>query len=298
MKETQLTSYCLELIELVNLRHSVNTANDVKIQRGYYLLNWLKEHGFGYAQVPITRHKEEISDFNVFSWVPAANKTKETIAFAAHFDVVNSKSDNVNDNTASVANLLSLMKVLANEAPPVNVLFFFTDLEESGGIGASLTNDYIKALKNKYDFNLAGIVNLELTAYGKAVWVEKSKANKYQYLASILKEGIDSYKEQKQKHVTVVLTECPFSDADVFSTKYPSICIGTIPVSEAMQVGKKVEREYWTGNKKNRKKSTYKTTYKPSTWDICHSAKDSLDTAKHADMYDFVEILKEIVFSM
>jgi len=75
----------------------------------------------------------------------------------AHHDVMNVKSDNCNDNSASVINAIACKTLM----PELNVAI--TDGEETGGIGASRAAEKI----NEGVFgNIEFVLNFELTALG------------------------------------------------------------------------------------------------------------------------------------
>ena len=75
----------------------------------------------------------------------------------AHHDIVNPISDNVNDDSASIINCLSIKKM----RPDVNVVI--TDCEEYGKYGAYHLAEKINAGE---DGKIAWVLNLELTGKG------------------------------------------------------------------------------------------------------------------------------------
>jgi hypothetical protein len=75
----------------------------------------------------------------------------------AHHDVMNVKSDNCNDNSASVINAIACKTLM----PEINVAI--TDGEETGGIGAQRASEKIN---EGFFGNIEFVLNFELTALG------------------------------------------------------------------------------------------------------------------------------------
>jgi hypothetical protein len=73
----------------------------------------------------------------------------------AHYDILNWESDNANDNSASIINLIALKYL----RPDIHVVF--TDYEEFGCVGVEYLTDYIRKNKIKW------VLNLELTGLGE-----------------------------------------------------------------------------------------------------------------------------------
>lgn len=106
-------------------------------------------------------------------------------AIMAHHDIVNPKSDNCNDNSASCINVIAAK--LLN--PEVHVII--NDAEEIGGLGAQRSAEKIK---EGYFGELDFVLNLELTAVGgKEFFVEKySKSALFDRITALF-PGVDMY---------------------------------------------------------------------------------------------------------
>jgi hypothetical protein len=107
---------------------------------------------------------------NVVATIEGTNKDITTV-FLAHHDVSNMKSENCQDNTASVSNLLDLCVRLSKEKPANNVVIAFVDAEEivqPAICGAQKLGQNI--ISGKYG-QVKYAVNLELTANGRNYWL-------------------------------------------------------------------------------------------------------------------------------
>jgi len=182
--------------------------------------------------------------------------------FSAHHDVVNIHSDNAQDNTASICNLLYLCKILKQqELSNKRIIVVFTDREECGGIGA-------KRMSNRINSNEFGTVdkiyNLELTGLGKTLWVDTKN-----FTSTINHISLDHLKETlKGQEVLDVFT--PFSDAVIFRKEgLDAVCIGILPKEDVVE---------------------------KSTWTLCHSIGDDFNNTNEEDMTNFVEnVLCELI---
>lgn len=192
-------------------------------------------------------------------------KAKSTIAFCAHHDIVNPKADNVFDNTTSVCHLISLVQTLSKvdwSNREHNILILFTDGEEVGGQGAR----HISQKINDGTFgNVEALINLELTARGKYLWLDNSTTiSSYLTKVAAIKAGIS--------YITV---GCPFNDAVIFNGyDIDASCIGLI-------------RRSAVGRIKNKRKT-------PRIWRICHRQQDSLHLANEEDISVFTNFLPTI----
>jgi hypothetical protein len=118
---------------------------------------------------------------NLYIRIAGLDQTK-TVIFSSHHDVANKQSENCQDNSASVCNLLDLAIQLHREQPPCNVVISFTDGEEIQGLHRDLAKGVLitpmnggsnrMAMKIKAgDFgNVSFIYHLELTANGTHYW--------------------------------------------------------------------------------------------------------------------------------
>lgn len=194
--------------------------------------------------------------YNVIISFYAQQPTQKSVFFTAHHDVVNLKTDNCNDNSASVCNLLELAYRLKNKTLERNVHICLTDCEEMGGLGAK---DLSRKIKRGEFGEVEYIVNLELTAHGNRIWAGNAyDCKQTQKMREILKE---KYNEQR-----VV-----FNDSYIFRGEgLDSVCIGTLP-------------EDSNGNLVTKH------------WYICHSQYDTFEIAKQEDMNNFVDFLEKMI---
>lgn len=188
-------------------------------------------------------------------------KDSDTIFLTAHHDVININSQNVNDNTASIVNLLVLMQMLKENEKDINhnIIICYPDVEEYGGEGAKII---AQRINNGNYGNVKCVLNLELTAHGKNIWIERGRNS---YLRNELKNflGKENYEE----------TNIPFADSFVFQwAGIDSATIGTLPVNPI----------------------TNKYDY--SVWNICH--KDNDDTYNLEDMQNFTNFLYNFLLSL
>jgi len=201
---------------------------------------------------------------NLYVMFPSKNKDAKNIIFVAHHDVANPNSENCQDNSASVCNLLELCSTLKDKELQNNIIVCFTDGEEivnankcgAGRISRSI-REGAKPFQNGVDYN----INLELTGLGRNIWADRlniEQSNSYDYLIS----KIDNVKEVRT----------PASDSVMFRANgFDSICIGCLD-------DENIKRDY------------------PKTWMLCHSEQDTIDKISESDMNYFVhEILMKLV---
>lgn len=169
----------------------------------------------------------------------------------AHHDIVNTSTDNANDNSASIINAIALKKILPN----INIAFL--DGEEIGGIGSQRLSDEMKGGKyGKVDW----ILNLELTGAG----------GKYFF--------IGDYPGKLSDHIKSIfncpISPTPFNDSVIFRKNgFDSCVINPLPraINEKSQsLNENILLDY-------------------SYLYNCHRPSDSLDTISVDDMKDFTE---------
>lgn len=86
-------------------------------------------------------------------------KGSSSYGIMAHHDIVNPNSDNANDNSASVINLIAYK----SKNPEINA--FITDGEEPPIMGAG-SRRVAKLIKRGYFGSIKSVLNLELTGFG------------------------------------------------------------------------------------------------------------------------------------
>ncbi len=186
---------------------------------------------------------------------------ESSVIFIAHHDVNNVNSDNCQDNTASVSNLLALAEHFNEVTPNKNLHIVFTDCEEFGGKGAKrLADRILEGVFGKVDY----VVNLELTANGTNLWSDKENFDNASELADKILSITDVYE-----------VKTPFNDSVVLRGRgIDSVCIGTLTDEDMEEV---MLKDYC------------------KTWALCHKSNDTFDNANANDMDNFVEFLTKLV---
>lgn len=186
------------------------------------------------------------------------------VMFIAHHDVNNPNSENCQDNSASVANLLSLAQHLSENTPNKRVHIVFTDCEEFGGEGAfRLAQRINEGVFGEIEY----VVNLELTANGRNLWND----------SNIFPEGFESANllDKLNENGEFYIATTPFNDSVVLRNQgIDSICIGSLTDDDMQQV---IGRGYC------------------STWAVCHKMNDEFQQANSEDMDNFVEFLITLI---
>lgn len=180
------------------------------------------------------------------------------IMFIAHYDIVNLHSDNMNDNSASVAILLNLAKHLKENTPSKRVHIIFTDCEESGGRGARALGNEILAGKFGY---IEWVCNLELCGVGSELFIENYTNSLVDKMHSI--------------EPNLGVADVPFNDSVVLRRmEITTICIGLAPLEELQEANK------W-GYCKH--------------WSYCHKSDDSFERASESDMNRVFEFTLKLI---
>lgn len=189
-----------------------------------------------------------------------------TVVFSAHHDIANPASENCQDNTASVCNLLELCSLLhytPAENLRDNVVIAFTDCEEIGGRGMTRLIEQID--NEKYD-DVSMMYALELTANGDKYWIQGAEKEDELFIA--LQESM------LEGDLTEVRT--PYNESmNARGAGLEACCIGILSESEMESV---------------------KTSGYCGTWGLCHSNGDTFEkSANMNDMKHFNETLLRIV---
>lgn len=258
----------------IKSRSSFSRQENPITPRVQYLIDELKKLELNYELdefAPFVDNEKE-KYVNIYVKFQALDvTTKETILFVAHHDIANPYSQNCQDNSASVCNLLELCSVLKNKEINKNVMICFTDGEEPASIhsGAGRIGRLHQAKQSPFD-NVEFAINLELTGRGRKIWMDSHMA-------------IRQYKEPSlcipylnEKLTSLMEVGTPFNDC--YSLRYfslDSICIGCFTEED--------EREY-------------QNKHYPSTWKLCHSIEDTIDKISEEDMSYFVhEVLTKLI---
>ena len=189
-----------------------------------------------------------------------------TVVFSAHHDIANPSSENCQDNTASVCNLIELCSLLQNtpsEDLAHNVVIAFTDCEEIGGKGM---NKLVEEIKEGIYGDVELMYALELTACGDKYWIQGAEDDTE--LFKLLEDSI------KDGELTKVNT--PYNESvNARRNMLDACCIGTLTEGELESVN---SRGYC------------------GTWGLCHSKEDTFEkSANMNDMKHFNETLLRMV---
>lgn len=216
----------------------------------------IKALGFGFTSIlKRLSFKDKNYYYNIEVSFKSKIKTKRTIIFTAHHDVVNVKSQNCQDNTTSVVNLMNFCLFLKEcKDLKTNVVVVFTDCEEKGMFGANRLSDRI--LKGMFG-DVFFVANSELTGVGDTIWCEALQ---------------DFGSEQITTQTNLISQRsCPPSDSFAFRRNgIKSACFGLLPREE------------------------YESVF-PKTWGLCHSMSDTIDKINEQDMERYVEFLKKLI---
>ena len=189
---------------------------------------------------------------NINVFLKAKEQNANTICFLAHHDVNNKKSENAQDNSASVCNLLNLIQILKDKELKNNVLVSFTDAEEIADFKNSGAGRLaFRITKGDYG-NVISAINLELTGLGKNLWVSAFSNN--ELLKQFLEFG-------------ALMKTTPYSDTLSLNKNgvLNTICIGILPDEDINKNGHSVY-----------------------TWALCHKMEDNIEKCSEQDMEDFV----------
>jgi hypothetical protein len=114
---------------------------------------------------------------------------------SAHYDIINKRSDNANDNTASVINAIAYK--LKNK--DINLLILDGEEPPYFGAGSDIMSEYIKENKIKVRW----ILNLELTGFGKYFFIDDYNTRLSDHLKNLYKTDL-------------VIIDTPFNDSTIF----------------------------------------------------------------------------------
>ena len=198
-------------------------------------------------------------EFIIDKWGSNTNKFYNIILpgtsgkfITAHHDIVNPKSDNANDNSASVINAI-MTKI---NSPSTTVILL--DGEEIGGRGSQRASEKINS--GEYG-NCNWVLNFELTGKGGSNFF------------------IGNYDNDLSNHIKNIFNcptfQTPFNDSTVFNRNgIVSTVINPLPILKESGSSKLVHNGF------NLDSSIL--------WN-CHSHRDSLETIDINDMKEFVE---------
>lgn len=261
--------YFCEMCTSLEHRNTYNSFRGSKqlTNRALFICKVLDELGVNYSIDKFIRETEcdrvperqELFYYNIEICFKSNddNVVNDSLIFISHHDVANVNSENCQDNTASIFNLIELCNRLKNKKIDKNVFVVFTDCEEFGGMGAKRLSDKI----NNGDFgNVLAVVNSELTGLGNCLWVE-SKSWLGAYLLNKIKEC----------QIDLVEKRTPFNDSFILRlNNITSVCFGILPSLE-------IRSDY------------------PKTWMLCHKSYDFFKDSNEQDMLHYVEFLEKLI---
>ena len=141
----------------IKSRSSFERQPDPITERVKYLIIQLTLMGVEYTQdiFPFIENYPE-NYINLYVHFKAKNpEVKETIIFLAHHDIANPFSENCQDNSSSVCNLLEFCSILKDKELEKNIIVCFVDGEEpasfnsgAGRIGKLFKNKHIYYISN------------------------------------------------------------------------------------------------------------------------------------------------------
>ncbi len=183
------------------------------------------------------------------------NGASDTICLLAHHDINNPKSLNANDNSASIVNLLNLIRNY-NLNIGKNILIAFTDAEEIVDLKNNGAWQLSQKIKEGVFGNVKIAINLELTAYGSNIWYEH-----------------DSILNPYLKELNATKVKTPFNDShSLRAAGISSTCIGTVEDEDIKQINKMGFCD---------------------TWGVCHRIEDN--RYDYNDMKNFVDKLYDMI---
>lgn len=245
--------------EIENLCKVRNEDNHIGFtKRLEFIVNLLEKYGLNFH---IDKYYSDRFDRPFYNVELLGSSNKVVVA---HHDIINIKSDNANDNSASVINAIAT-KILN---PDTNVVILDGEEPPYMGVGSKRCSDRI--LGGEYG-DVDYVLNLELTGKGgKNFIVGKHKGKLYDLIIS--KFDCSPF-------------STPFSDSVIFQEhNIDSTVITSLPLA------KEGEKDYYITETLSGKKLNW------SMLNNCHSINDSLETICHEDMEVFVkEVVLEIL---
>ncbi len=268
------TSYqYLQEFSQIKSRSSFNRESNPKTPRVNYILEQLQALEVEIQEDDFFVYPDALYKYiNIYAKFSASNpEITDTILFVAHHDISNPNSENCQDNSASVCNLLELCSILKGKELNKNIIICFTDGEEPASVTISGAGKIAKMCRDKQApfENVKYAINLELTGAGRIIWADFFTA-KFQFKESKLIGIINDTIEN------VFPVSTPYSDSYAF--RYfgvDSVCIGCF---NDIDVAAFSNRNY------------------PPTWALCHKMEDTIDKISEEDMKYFVnEILTKFI---
>lgn len=185
------------------------------------------------------------------------------LIFLAHHDITNERSENSQDNTSSVCQLLSLMQIIKNKELTRPIHFALVDSEEHVNFNCCGSQVLSEDIHNGEFGEVELCINLELTGLGKNIWVSN-----YEKFPESSQDIIQKLNAQRVK--------TPFNDAYVLSLyDVPAICIGLLDDDDII--------------------TAIESTGYPKIWSLCHSMEDTFDKISEEDMVQFQNLISSLL---
>jgi hypothetical protein len=258
--------------EVRNESHSARGFINPITPRLEYIMNALSIQGIQFEFVPIPSFAKDAFTAdshklaNVMVTFDGENPELPTIMFTAHHDIANHNSENCQDNTASVSNLIDLCTKLKaikdNGLLNQTVVVGFTDCEEAGGRGI---DQVIREIEDGKYGDVECIYALELTANGDEVWVSGTLENSPE--SNKLSEAIEG---------DLHFVRTPYNESvNARRAGLTACCIGILSLEEV---------------------TTAKGRGYCGTWALCHSPNDTFErSANRNDMDKFVGVMLNMI---
>ncbi len=263
-----LTDLCL------NVRNHSNAIQGYKHtpERVEWICGVLDKMGVEY-HVDLIAHRG-LKLYNVIVSPVVIGNHDSSIILTAHHDVANVHSQNCNDNSASVVNLLHICQLLKDKTNVgVDVRIAFTDCEEFGGLGAHhLSYDTSRGFYGK----VIKIINLELSGAGTEIWMAGREEWNHHNTIKLVEDS-KLFEEARMIH-------CPFNDSVIFREwDIDSICVGILP-----KIHKRAVSSWMSG--------TIFDGLDRGLWMNTHSERDTIYTANFSEMDIFVKKLLSMCY--
>lgn len=192
---------------------------------------------------------------------------KGPLMLMAHHDINNPKSENANDNSASIVNAL-LLKTLSPKVP-----ICFTDGEEFGGFGAKRLAG--RMLEKDMDFapQARTVLNLELTGRGGKYFFVGKNINEQSQLSHFIADMFGN-----------PVYSVPFNDSVILETMGIDSCVinPLPPLTES-------EKSWETGYNDTNPIQYLGEHLNKKVLYLCHSKEDTVKKCSNRDMEEFIQ---------
>jgi hypothetical protein len=254
---TPRVQFLIDLLEKEGIEYELDVFQE-EYTRPQFKFPGIKP--FSFYEDELQDEEEDSGQFPINNYFNIIMKGTSNKMIVAHHDVNNHTTDNANDNSASVINVIAAKKL----RPDINAVLL--DGEEFGGIGSKRLSEQIK--QNKFG-SIEWVLNLELSG----------KGGKYFFIGDYPGKLTD-------KIVSIFncpIVRTPFNDSVIFRRfGIDSVVINPLP---PLPEGQLSQVQFPDGTYLD-----FKLLYN------CHSPKDTVETISTVDMKEFVEdVLLKII---